>query len=68
LSGDGEVVFPTLAAGKYNARLILDLNGNGVWDSGRYLKHRQPEEILVYPKDLTVKANWEVSEAWQVNR
>jgi len=68
LAGPGEVVFSTLAAGKYNARLVLDTNANGVWDSGRYLKHRQPEEILVYPKDLTVKANWEVSETWQINR
>ncbi|MFH0762166.1 MAG: Ig-like domain-containing domain [Bacteroidota bacterium] len=65
LSGPGTVVFPMLAPGKYSARLILDTNSNGKWDSGRYLKHIQPEQVLVFSKELNVKANWEVSETWE---
>jgi len=65
LTGPGTVVFPMLAPGKYNARLILDTNANGKWDTGRYLKHIQPEQVLTFPKELNVKANWEVSETWE---
>jgi hypothetical protein len=65
LSGPGTVVFPMLAPGKYSARLILDTNSNGKWDTGRYLQHIQPEQVLMFPKELSVKANWEVSETWE---
>jgi len=65
LSGPETMTFSMLAPGKYTARLILDTNGNGKWDTGRYLKHIQPEWVIPFPKELNVKANWEVSETWE---
>ena len=58
--------FPMLDPGKYGFRMIEDKNRNGKWDTGRYLKHQQPERILYFLKDLTLKANWEMEETWKL--
>ncbi len=45
--------------GSYGLMLITDDNKNGVWDTGDYFKHRQPEhQQIVAPQ--TLKANWEL--------
>ncbi len=65
LAQAGEVFFGMLPAGKYSLRLIFDDNSNGVWDTGRYLRHLQPERVIIFTKELNVKANWEVTETWE---
>ncbi len=65
LAQSGEVFFGMLPAGKYSLRLIFDTNSNGVWDTGRYLRHLQPERVIIFTKELNVKANWEVTETWE---
>jgi hypothetical protein len=55
-----------LNPGKYTARIILDSNRNGRWDTGRYLKGLQPEKVLIFSKDINLKANWEVEEPWEI--
>ncbi|MFA6126233.1 MAG: Ig-like domain-containing protein [Bacteroidales bacterium] len=61
----GKAVFDLLAPGKYTARLTFDTNGNGCWDTGRYIRHILPEKIITFSKELALKANWEMSETWQ---
>jgi hypothetical protein len=56
--------FELLTPGKYSFKMILDKNNNGKWDTGRYLKKIQPEPILIYGKEVTLKANWEMEENW----
>ncbi|MFA5815517.1 MAG: Ig-like domain-containing protein [Bacteroidales bacterium] len=65
LDGSGTAVFDLMAPGKYSARLIFDTNRNGRWDTGRYIRHIQPEKVISFTKELNLKANWEVSETWQ---
>ena len=48
----------------YRLKLIVDKNKNGKWDSGNYLLHQQPEQILYYPDPITVRANWDVDVTW----
>ncbi len=38
-----------LLPGKYYARLFIDRNGNGKYDTGNYDMHLQPEETVYYP-------------------
>lgn len=54
---EGQKVFKfnLVEPGKYYARLIVDRNANGRYDSGNYLKGRQPEEIIYYPKLLDIR-------------
>lgn len=55
----GKIEFPLLAPGKYVLKIIYDENNNGVWDTGKYLKNRQPEKVIRYAKELIVRANWD---------
>ncbi len=63
---NGAADFYFLSPGKYSARLINDTNGNGVWDTGLYEEKRQPEEVFYYPQFLEPKANWDLSQDWNV--
>ena len=58
--------FLNLLPGKYYLRLYLDYNGNGRYDTGDFSEHRQPEQVIYYPKTLNIKQNWEKEETWNV--
>ena len=60
--------FDYIVPGKYTFRLIEDLNNNGVWDTGNYLKKRQPEPVFYYTNELEVRANWDFNEIFDLNR
>lgn len=63
---NGRVRFNNLTPGKFYFRIVADLNGNGVWDSGDILAERQPEPSFYYPKSISVKQNWNKEETWNV--
>ncbi|AVM52985.1 Ig-like domain-containing protein [Bacteroides zoogleoformans] len=63
---DGKADFYFLAPDKYGARLINDANGNGVWDTGNYAEKRQPEMVYYYPMLLELKANFDLTQEWDV--
>lgn len=52
---------------KFYIRLFNDRNGNGVWDTGKYSEHLQPEEVYYFPKVWEMKANFEFEENWNIN-
>lgn len=52
---------------KYYIRLFNDRNNNGLWDTGDFDKHIQPEEVFYFPKVWEMKANFEFEETWDVN-
>lgn len=52
---------------KFYIRLFNDRNGNGVWDTGKYSEHLQPEEVYYFPKVWEMKANFEFEENWDIN-
>jgi hypothetical protein len=66
LGSPGTAVFDILPPGKYSARLIIDSNNNGRWDTGRYIRHIQPETVIPFPKEINLKANWDVTEPWKI--
>jgi hypothetical protein len=51
----------------YTLRIIYDENGNGVWDTGSYLEKRQPEEVIYFPKEIDVRANWDVEQPFNLS-
>jgi hypothetical protein len=63
---DGGVLFMNLKPDKYYARIIVDDNDNGIWDTGLYIEKRQPEKVYYYPKMFEVMRNWEMEETWDV--
>mgnify|MGYP003058995516 CR=1 FL=1 len=64
---DGKADFYFLNPGKYSARLINDTNGNGVWDTGKYEDKRQPEKVYYYPQVIELKANFDLTQDWNIH-
>ncbi|MDH6312243.1 hypothetical protein M2137_001013 [Parabacteroides sp. PFB2-10] len=62
----GGVLFMDLAPSTYYARLIVDENDNGLWDTGHYAEKRQPEKVYYCPKAMEIIVNWETEEDWYV--
>ena len=63
---DGKADFYYLTPGKYGARLLADKNRNGIWDTGDYEKHIQPEMVYYYYQVLELKANFELQHTWNL--
>lgn len=51
--------FKQLPKGVYTARITEDLNKNGVWDTGDYLRRRQPERQFERPIE-ELRPDWDV--------
>lgn len=63
---NGMVDLFNINPGEYYARLVLDANGNGKWDTGNYSQHLQPEEVYYFSKKLNLKQNWDIEETWDI--
>jgi uncharacterized protein (DUF2141 family) len=59
ITKDTTVTFKNYKAGAYYARIVYDLNKNGIWDTGTVLKGLQPERMYNDPKELSIRANWD---------
>ena len=64
---DGHADFYYLNPGKYGARLVVDVNGNGRWDTGDYDLHLEPEMVYYYNQILELKANFDIYQNWDVH-
>ncbi|MGN0213944.1 MAG: Ig-like domain-containing domain [Muribaculaceae bacterium] len=63
---NGIAAFENIKPGTYYARLVMDTNGNGKWDTGNYAQQRQPEDVFYYPKKINLKKNWDVEQNWNI--
>jgi uncharacterized protein (DUF2141 family) len=60
-----KAAFEDLPPDNYQLRIIMDRNGNGVWDPGNYLTNEEPERIYYWKdekglKEIKLKANYEI--------
>jgi hypothetical protein len=60
INKDQIVEFSYLPPKEFLVKLIFDDNDNKVWDTGNYLEHIQPEEVLYYEKSAKIRSNWDV--------
>ena len=63
---NGKVAFRNVPPGTYYARVVLDRNANGRWDTGNYVQNLQPEEVYYYPQPLKLRRNWDVDQQWNI--
>lgn len=63
---DGRAEFKYLSPSTFYARLYIDSNGNGKWDTGDMKARIQPEEVFYYSKKLQLKKNWDVEQSWDL--
>ncbi len=62
----GTYTFEYLNPGEYRVRLIEDLNENGQWDPGHYLRNIQPEPVHMLRDTLRIRENWDVEMPWVI--
>jgi hypothetical protein len=67
LNEEKSIHFPYINPGKYYVRITHDRNRNSKWDSGEFLSRTKPEEVVYYPKQLEVRANWSLNERFKLN-
>ncbi|WP_053406391.1 Ig-like domain-containing protein [Persicobacter sp. CCB-QB2] len=60
-SENGDYLFQNLKPGTYRLRLLIDENENGVWEYGNMLKNESPEPVYIYPEEIAIRANWELT-------
>ena len=52
--------FDKLIPGNYSARIILDENNNQKWDTGNYFQKIQPEKMIFYKEEITIRPSWDL--------
>lgn len=58
--------FYYMKPGEYYLRLYIDRNGDGKWNTGNYASRLQAEEVFYFPKPMSLRAQWEVEQDWDV--
>lgn len=61
---NGRVEFYYIKPDTYYARMFIDSNRNGIWDTGDYAADRQPETTYYYPDKIECKAKWDLTLTW----
>lgn len=61
---DGNASFFYVKPGTYYARMFIDSNKNGKWDTGEYAADRQAETTYYYPEKIECKAKWDLNLTW----
>lgn len=66
VAGAARAEFSNLDPATYYARLYIDANANGRWDTGNVAAGIQPEEVYYFPKKMELRANWDVENPWAI--
>ena len=61
---DTTITFEYLNPQKYTAKIIFDNDKNNKWSTGNYGLLVQPEKVIFFPKEIKIRANWEVQDDW----
>lgn len=64
---DGTAQLFFIKPGTYYARLFVDDNANGTWDTGEYATGRQPETVYYYPREIECVAKRDATLHWDLN-
>lgn len=63
-TSNGRAEFFYIKPDTYYARMFIDSNYNGVWDTGDYAADRQAETTYYYPDKIECKAKWDLTLTW----
>jgi hypothetical protein len=60
------ITFDLLEPNKFTIRVIYDDNKDKTWTPGNFLEKRQSEEVIYFPKEVDVRANWDVEQPFDL--
>ena len=61
---DGKAKFVHVNPGSYFARLVVDRNNNGRFDTGSLFEHVAPEQVYYFGAQLVLRSNWTIQQTW----
>jgi hypothetical protein len=64
ITQDELLTYSLLDPDDYSIKAIYDANRNGEWDTGNYGLKIQPEKVVYFPIDITIRASWDNEEEW----
>jgi hypothetical protein len=62
LESEPVATFNLIQPGVFRVRFIYDTNKNKEWDPGSFQNKTQSEEVIYFPKEIDVRANWDVDQ------
>jgi hypothetical protein len=62
-----KITFDGLEPNKFTVRVIYDDNKDKAWTPGNFLEKRQSEEVIYFPKEIDVRANWDVEQPFDLD-
>lgn len=63
ISNSGTVNFKNIVPKKYRIRYIIDTNNNKMWDTGDYFTRKQPEKVIYFLEEFSVRAYFDIIES-----
>lgn len=63
---ENTIVFKSLKPGKYQPRILVDNNENGIWDSADFGTQTFAEDVYVFSKTVEIRPLWEIRENWNL--
>ena len=73
-TNETKISFTNLKTGSYKMRILVDNNGNGVWDSSNFETGILAEDVYLYKKSddknimtkINIRPMWEINENWDL--
>lgn len=62
----GEIIWQRVKPGNHTLRVVWDVNGNGLWDTGDLDTGRQPERVWPNNTPINVRAAWDLGVDWEL--
>lgn len=63
---ESKLEFKMLKPGKYDLRLLVDENENGIWDSADFINQIFAEPLFIFDKKIEIRPLWEIRENWDL--
>ena len=63
---DPQIIFKSLRPQKYQPRILVDNNGNGIWDAADFKNGIIAEDVFMYEKKVEIRPLWEIRETWNL--
>ena len=67
LTSSSTITYSYLNPDTYRINAFCDENDNGLWDTGDYSSKRQPEKVFAFPKNISIRAYWDLEETFKID-
>lgn len=63
---ESQITLNSLKPGKYQLRILVDNNENGIWDTADFANGEFAEDVYILDKKIDIRPLWEIRETWNL--